>query len=370
MSEWPNVIRILHLLGGLRAINNPGASVAVVPTTTLRPPASFQIATYHDLFDNAARQGLSVIGCDFLSDPEEVSGLSDPDWRPRTALVEKMEWPAFEVQQLSARIGHAAAQDNNMSVFEKARHVATQLRICNWRLRDLSEAYHRHLAATCQAGAFKAGQGQDGRHSQHVFISAHAMFSELASLRDHLATFAAREIFQLSDGNVDNWDRLLRDKGFERSEEPLAIFLRAAASSLSDFGEYRNLFVHNAPLSDASGRAFVRHQNLTTPMGDLPTATLPLPRKPRELRSRLRTGKALESFDAWIEIARGPRDGPETLEFCHSTLANLVHLAYTIAASSPVAPRTARITAADTIGGIQRKQQIIPPLSVSIGKNK
>ena len=104
IGGWQNVIRILHLGGGLRAFNNPGVEVLLAPSRSGEQPITFTISSYPHLFSETRARGLSIIGCEFLDDPEEINGLRAPDWRPLLEPFEGLTWPAFDVEQGWAQI--------------------------------------------------------------------------------------------------------------------------------------------------------------------------------------------------------------------------------------------------------------------------
>jgi hypothetical protein len=367
MSDWPPVARNLHLLGGLRAINNPGPIVEIVPTTPGGKGVGYKFANHGDLIAVVRDRGLKVIGCDFYTDPDQVQELRELDWRPLMPQMTNFQWPATDVRDMWRHIGHEAARRDSMSVFEKARHISMQLDLCVWRLRDLSEAYYKHLKAACFSGKFKPTRGTAGQFTQFIFFSAHAMFAELASLRDHLAMFAAREILGIS--GYDNWPRLELDNAFKNSSHPLAVSLRRESQWLELFNEYRNLFVHNAPMGTAQGVAMVEHSTLDIPPDrQLPTVSLALPSDPAALRRRLRSEIALRSYEHWVEIAQAPNSGPDALAYCHQTLTQMVHLAHEVAKHSPVPPVIPVIAASDTLDGIEVTRELVPAPVLPIPK--
>ena len=237
------------------------------------------------------------------------------------------------------------------------------------RRRDssMSDSYHRHLDAVCRTGSFKASRGYSGSFSQLIFYSAHSMFSDLASLRDHLAMFAARDVLRIVGHKIDSWPKLIDDRAFKASTHPLAETLRKQGQWLDLFGEYRNLFVHNAPMGTAQGVAMVEHAILQLAGGkEIPSVSLTLPGDPAALRGRLRSETALHSFDHWLKIAQERNSGPDALAYCYETSAQMVRLAYEVSQHSPVPPVVPKITQADVIGEIKMTREFIPPLAVQV----
>jgi len=79
-KEWPNLVRIVHLSGGIRAVNNPGPTVSIVPSLN-DSEIIFEIPSYKSLIAYLKKQILSPLGIDYYQIPEEISGLYPPYWR-------------------------------------------------------------------------------------------------------------------------------------------------------------------------------------------------------------------------------------------------------------------------------------------------
>jgi len=365
MTAWPNAIRILDLAGGARALNNPGPKVTVFPTVK-GEAAEYEIKTYGELIQSIRRAGLAVVGNEFIDDPDEIAGLRESDWRAVYDPMGDARWPSDDIQQLWSQIGHAAGGLDRMSIFEKAGHIAIQLRVCTKRLQDFCYRHHRHLVALCRAGDFKPGHRMDGRFSDDIFISAHAAFGELASLRDHLAIFVAREILGISNANVDSMVKLVDHRDFKSSVHPVADAIRAAGNWLSLFADYRNLIVHNAPLAAVNGRiAILQFEQPTRNGVPLAGVSLLLPPNPGQLRAALRSNSGPSSFKAWVEIVReATPNGPDALTYVHEVLGHFLRLAKLIGEHSPVPPQMVHITDADVIGEIKIERRVIPPLKI------
>ena len=358
MSEWKIVDRVVHLHGGLRAISKPGPQVKIVPALPDKGITTFNIADFAALFDHIAALGLRVVGCDYYSAADQINGLREPTWIPMMPPLNGLPslighpWPAQNILDTWRCISNEAAERDSMSVFEKSRHISTQIDICWWSLRDLSDAYHRHLLATCRDGSFKEVPGYAGSFSQFIFHSAHSMFAELASLRDHLAMFAARDILGIVGQKIDDWTRLINSGAFKKSAHPLAASLRNQGQWLDLFTEYRNLFVHNAPMGAAEGAAFVRHAIVSIPPGlPLPSVALALPSDPAAIRARLRSETALRSYEHWLEIAKERNSGPDALFYLHDTFTNMLRLAAEVAQYSPVPPVVPNLRVGEEIIG-------------------
>ena len=97
-------------------------------------------------------------------------------------------------------------------------------------------------------------------HSLPIYLAIHALFWELAVLRDNLAEFAAKFVFGFD--KITKFRQLLQRLNQDRRQsDDLAIELLMAgdkeAGWIATFTAYRNLFTHSAPMEQAAGIARV-----------------------------------------------------------------------------------------------------------------
>lgn len=78
-GQWHNVRRVVHLVGGLRAINNPGSEV-IIRFGSSDPGIPFSINMYHDLPCDLIALGLKIVGIDYYQTLEELKGYHPPMW--------------------------------------------------------------------------------------------------------------------------------------------------------------------------------------------------------------------------------------------------------------------------------------------------
>ena len=191
-EEWPNVARIVHLQGGIQAINEPDKRVVLEPSSE-KGCAAFNLQSYRSLYAVLERHfSLGVIGCEFIERPEQVRGWVPPEWRPFRTDV---GWLTTDVAQTWSEISHSAFRINKIVVAQQARHIAAQLRICSFRLRDLSRSYNNHLRVLVDSGKFQETRGYVGNFSEDMFNSVHALLFELCTLRDFITSFVGQALF-------------------------------------------------------------------------------------------------------------------------------------------------------------------------------
>ena len=125
----------------------------VLEPSSERGCAAFNLQSYRSLYAVLERHfSLGVIGCEFIERPEQVRGWVPPEWRPFRTDV---GWLTTDVAQTWSEISHSAFRINKIVVAQQARHIAAQLRICSFRLRDLSRSYNNHLRVLVDSGNFK-----------------------------------------------------------------------------------------------------------------------------------------------------------------------------------------------------------------------
>ena len=343
-TPWPQVVRVVHLGGGLRAVSEPQKKVFLEPHS---PEGTIAV----DLDDFGSLYGviekhlhLKVIGCDFFELKEQVLGYMPPEWRPFNR-ARNLGWATNDAAQVWSEISHAAFRANNLVLAQQARHISTQLRICIARLRDLSEKYHQHLSAMVEGGAYRETRGYTGNFTDEIFISVHAALFELCTLRDFITGFVGYAVFGAANLGLGSF--LKRARGGQDKPAIVAQILDAAKDEDNDEGwlhlltEYRNLITHNAPLADAHGVVMVRHINIS--VGEkcfAPSVSLPLPNSPKVLRKRFAQPSAFETSEEWLGASRSlmGEEGRDALQFCHAALFNLAELARDAAALSPLQP--------------------------------
>lgn len=153
-TEWL-AGRILHLRGGIRAINWFGPEVDLQPQTRDGKLAQIQPKSYAGTYEELESLGLLIIGVDFYSHAFEVQGRTPPDWRSHHSPVHG--WVCDEAVTKWRHIANAAYKREKGRLWDLASRIAHQLRVCEWRVRQVSESYKDQLLARLQ-NKFQAGQ--------------------------------------------------------------------------------------------------------------------------------------------------------------------------------------------------------------------
>lgn len=356
-QNWPNAVRIVWSSGGVVAINNQGPEVVVAAGIDGTELTTFTIPAYHSLFDLLSKEGLPTFGVTFIQSADELSGMHPPEFR---AMNMQFGWLLSEMRQQWREIAHAAGTSNEMVLFDIASRIASGLNYSEMRLKDLAEAYSVQLRARARSQTKAYSRFKD-LNSGAVYKSIHALFWELAVLRDVLAEFAAVECFGIS--KIATLRGLIGSLREKLPNDALAKQLLEDADKtkngwLNEFSEYRNLFTHSAPKEQAAGIAFTVQDTLALSCGVIvPQIYFPLPANVTELARKRSTGPLYENFDALVNVSAGrrPERGiePDALQYLWACINRFAELAKVLVIRAPIQPKRMEIEPHDIIGDVQ-----------------
>lgn len=247
-----------------------------------------------------------------------------------------------------------------------AARIASGLAYSELRLQDLSEAYGKQLRGRVESGPVDGYYQFKDTNSITVYKAIHALFWEMAVLRDVLAEFAAT--YCLARPKKKTLSGLIDSLKKEPSLDHLAARLMDYTDENSDgwlakFTAYRNLFTHSAPMDQIAGTAFaVQDSKTLSPTLSVPQIYYPLPAKVFELRER-RSGVSLPfaKLQDLIDSSCGRKpqrnSEPDALDYLSGCLAKMAELADTLSLRSPIEARPIEIHIDDLIGGLQVTKQ-------------
>ncbi len=359
-NEWPNIIRIVHLSGGIRAINNPGSIVSVTPTLK-DSDISFEIPSYNSLVATLKKKILSCpFGIDFYRIPEEIGGLYPPYWRSVT-----LTHRAIDTWRQLFNSGHS---EKDYEFAEISSKIAFQLKAIEYRLREISESYHSELSAVCAKKEFKEGNGIESPNSYPIYLSVHSFLIDACILRDYLSEFLS--IYHYGKyKKVDSLSALLKDVIKKKKiDDRISKVIFEITDEKNPFGwlskltAYRNLVVHNIPLIYSEGRTYVLLvKNKIAKNVEIPSILFPLPKDPHKIRNLRSKNELYKDFGNWkSSILKNPLDDKiihDALSYCYLFLMRISEFALDIATSSPYKPSQPNITEKDIIGEVQIKRQ-------------
>ena len=190
---WHNVLRLVWMSGGVVAVSEAGPKVQI--NAGLNGPKILELClgSYASLFKVLQEQGFPIIGTTFVIDPEELEGLRPPDFR---AAGPTAGWLVWDVKQEWRQIAFAAGKSDKISLMDVASRIASGLTYSQMRVYDLAAAYSTQLRGCLYKEEAKEYQAFKDVNSLEVYKTIHALFWQMAVLRDTLAEFAA--VFCLS----------------------------------------------------------------------------------------------------------------------------------------------------------------------------
>lgn len=369
-NNWP-ALRFVHLVGGCHAINEPGPSVKIGPKALNGKTVQFQLsgygALYSALYSKFETIELPIIGVDFYSHVMEIEGRTPPDWRPFHKIGASV-WFCEDVTRIWSEISHSAHRKKNGRLWDLASRIKHQLRVCSWRLRQISVAYNEQLSARLKSNDFKAGQRFEDGFTWLAYLSIQAFLVDACVLRDYLAEFANYFVLGPKYKIDEKVSTMAALKGkilnHVQASDIIVDNLKTAVEGngwIKQLGEYRDLVVHVAPLARAEKCLFAvcRELNLTE-SDQLAAIACPIPDNPAEIiKSRVK-GDLFSDFehqlDTFWKATVGETSTKDGLEYAHLVTGWLSELSNLLAQESPLPPEKIVIGQTDIIGPIITKK--------------
>lgn len=349
-------LRIVHLVGGLRAIdlNQDEVLVGVSETYVF---ARLKTPPYSDLYRQLETIGFRVIGVDFLTNHDRVE-LSPPDFE---AFCMGSGFYAMEGERAWSRVRHAAANAKNWRVKELSGKIRTYLRLLPMRLREISEAYNSCLRqAVLMRNSVKIGHNFSNQWTVHIDAAVHAYLSDAGAFRDVLSEFTWRVILGEGDG-VTRHSKLIRKTNAETSD--LLRYIHESSREggwLFQLGALRDEVIHAAPIADSQEFHFGQLRALAgAEKGYIATLHLALLQADGSVRKPERPDggadlpikTSLKAYRQYVETGR------DALAVCEGYLVDLVKLSDRLRLESGLKEEEVVLTGKDIIGPVE----VFPP---------
>lgn len=362
--EWL-AARVVHLTGGCRAYNDFDPLLEFEPALASGQKVRMNIREYKSLYADLKRADLAAIGYDFITNSLEAKSLVPTNWRtfhPWPGSV----WPCQDEIDRWSHIGYAGSKANDPKLWDIARRVSHQLRVCAWRLRQISESYREQLHAKTAAGEFKAGVRFEDGFTWLSYLSIQAFLVDACVLRDYLAEFyamyACPERDLIGDLQITSMSGL-KKRALDKltTTNKVTDELKSATTKggwLHLLGAYRDLVVHCVPLARADSSLMALSSELTIPgAGSLPAVSLPLPDDPSAISQSRASGQHLVSLkdelSFFVRANRGSAPSTDGLIYAYGCLDRLTKLVCDLGTHSPLQPEMPHITDANVIGEIK-----------------
>jgi len=181
-SQWYNVNRMVHLMGGLRAINEAGSKVTIpIGGNNFAPPLF--IAQYHALHRDLISLGLKIVGVDYYESSQQLRGYHPPTWYPFHENQPDKNC-SINAEHTWNGLAYAAYKAENIELMDICSRITFEIKACNLRLRQLSEAYNTELWSLCEQQQFYPGKIET-LNSFSIYLETHDLLRELCTLRDY-----------------------------------------------------------------------------------------------------------------------------------------------------------------------------------------
>lgn len=178
-------------------MNEPGPDVMVLAGFGGPEIQRLRIVSFDALFAVLYNERLPTLGATFAQTPEEFQGICPPEFRAMSVTCDS--WLVREAQQKWRQIAFGAWRAGRMDLLDISSRIASGLLYTEMRLSDLVNAYSSQLRGHAPREGPKAYERFKDLNTPWVYKAIHALFWELAVLRDSLAQFAAVFCFSRTD---------------------------------------------------------------------------------------------------------------------------------------------------------------------------
>lgn len=239
MNPEQRPVRIVHLQGGLRAIDDRSGQIHVRVHSSRRL-IRFRAPKYASLYAKLQALGFRVIGAEFITN----RGFAAPDWRfapPKggfTLTHECREW---------SNVRHTASRENKSNVVDITRRCSALLELLGIRVWQMSNAYNGAYLAALSTGELPVGKLFENTYTPHIEAAIHAFLADAASLRDLMCEFTWKHILQ-EQGEVRKIGRFMTNA--KDATHPLAreIIDEGKNGWIKRLSDLRNDVLHFAPI--------------------------------------------------------------------------------------------------------------------------
>ena len=266
---------------------------------------------------------------------------------------------------IPARGGSKGIPGKNIKLWDVGSRIAHQMRVCSWRLRQVSEAYREQLCAKVDKETLSTGDRFEDGFTWLAYLSIQAFLVDACVLRDYLSEFYALHLcpdpaFLLS-GPITSMGTL-KKRVLDKIKSPDAetSMLKTATADggwLHKLGSYRDLVVHCAPLAKAKGPLFAVLEELPFKDGALPAIRLPIPADPVAVSKSRASGVYFvnleEQFELFLSANHGDAESSDGLTYCYDALGALAHLSRQLGNRSPIAPKIPHFDVTNIIDDIK-----------------
>lgn len=282
MQEWPQIIRVSHLLGGCRAVSEPNGKLTLLPPAPEKGSSSCNLPSYQSFLPALTQEGLVPIGVKYYDFQEVADGLYPSTWISINPHNRKNTDTNIHTWR---NIVNAAHENKDYKCIDITARISFQLKAIETRLRDISESYNRELNAIVNVGDFNEGCSTESRNTFQIGLSIHSFLADACTLRDYLAEYLSLYKYETADVVPFHSGLLKRVlKKIDKRDTLTDWIIRSSDTKsrgwLAQLSAYRDLAIHSVPLSYAGRKSMVFQRFIKYGGGELPTMFYPLPDDP------------------------------------------------------------------------------------------
>jgi hypothetical protein len=344
-AQKPMPPRVVHLLGGLRAIDDRAdVSIQLAADQII---ARFSAPDYPQLYNQLRSLNLCPIGAEFLN-RRSYRGLDAPDWQ--CAAIEG----GFNIRlarNFWAGARHAAQNVGKTDVADLAGRASTYLDLLPIRILELSNAYNRALRSYLCDRPARDNLFFENTFRPYIDAAIHGFVADAASFRDLIAEAAWKLVLRQATG-VTSLKRFRKEA--KTYTEPIAQLIIAAAEPggwLKALSDLRNHITHVAPVGRGSSfqfcqpRALLIGSTIETIVLHYPlldgTGAVSEHERPSDFNDEAAVRRALERYKAYADTSI------DALRYAWETLDKMVDLLEQIGTLSGIRSEIPHLTDAD-----------------------
>ncbi len=353
-DDGPLQPRIVHLLGGLRAIDLREDKV-LIQIALERPLIEFATPKYPQLYSSLKQLGLTPIGVEFPH-TASLKGLSPSDWQcffPTSGFLLMDERRAW------SEIRYLAIKEGKFDVVEVAANCTTYLDLLDIRLMQLSVAYN----ASLRSQNLKTSEDNflfSNGFMREIDAAIHGFVADTGSFRDHIAETVWHHILEQSEP-LGTFSSFL--KKIKTNLHKVAVQLSSAGQKgewLYNFSTLRNEIVHVAPVGRSSEFHFCQLRNqICDPSLTLPFLHYPILDSDNTVWTADDGKKAIYSQDeaaikaALKQYSNYVENSLDGLAYASQTLEHMVKLIRDVRVASGWKGKIPTLTDADIVGDVE-----------------
>jgi hypothetical protein len=344
---WPNVVRVVHLPGGISAVNGPphNREIRFKTQTTDGKIPHLQITAYRDLSIALWQIGFKkVIGVDYFTDQNQIEGVFPPQWKSK--ITSGNNSLAFDVeQQRWSAIAFNAHKEKDPLLYDIARRINTQLMTLDLSLKKLSLSYQKQLSSlTFEEKKLQCGNLYSDLNTHEVFDCFQHFLFDACILRDYLSEAYSElilhkcEVLKKPITSFSGLISFLR-KHNQSSESFIETLLNDSNPNgwLKKLTDYRNIITHVCPMSQLTKFAAVKSvefkldQNKSIMGVSVPIPLTPNPIKFSRHDAKNDFNKITEAEEEYIRQSTEESSSQDMLDYAYFVCTKLAAYTFEIA---------------------------------------